>query len=344
MTMIMVVTTMAMTMGIITTGTSMTTTVGMTGIRWMTAIRMATVMGTGHGHHHHAPTSFGTRFLIAAAANAAFIVAEVIYGFRANSLALLADAGHNFSDAIGLILAWGAWWLAKATPRPTFTYGYRGASIVAALFNAVLLLVAIGGIVFEAIERFTHLQAVHGDIVMWVAAGGIVVNGLTAWLFAGGGSDLNIRAAFLHLLSDAVVSAAVVVSGLVMAATGWLWLDPALSLVVSAVIIWGTWGLLRDSGRLALQGVPSGIDYAGVKAHVAGLPGVKDVHDLHIWGMSTTEVAMTAHLLMPEGHPGDAFLQGLCGTMKARFGIGHVTVQIEVGDAEPCGLTAENVV
>ncbi len=297
-----------------------------------------------HGHHHHAPTSFGTRFLIAAAANAAFIVAEVIYGFRANSLALLADAGHNFSDAIGLMLAWGAWWLAKATPRPNFTYGYRGASIVAALLNAILLLVAVGGIVFEAVERFLHLQAVESTTVMWVAAGGIVVNGLTAWLFAGGQHDLNIRGAFLHLLADAAISAAVVVSGLVMAFTHWLWLDPALSLVVSAVIVWGTWGLLRDSARLALQGVPRGIDHAGVKAHVAALPGVKDVHDLHIWGMSTTEVAMTAHLLMPDGHPGDAFLQGLCGTMKERFGIGHVTVQIEVGDAEPCGLKPADVV
>lgn len=299
----------------------------------------------GHGgHHHHAPTSFGTRFLIAAAANAAFIIAEVIYGFRANSLALLADAGHNFSDAIGLILAWGAWWLAKASPRPSFTYGYRGASIVAALLNAILLLVAVGGIVFEAVDRFMHLQAVESTTVMWVAAGGIVVNGLTAWLFAGGQSDLNIRAAFTHLLADAAISAAVVVSGLVMAFTHWLWLDPALSLVVSAVIVWGTWGLLRDSARLALQGVPRGVDYKGVHAHVAALPGVKDVHDLHIWGMSTTEVAMTAHLLMPEGHPGDAFLHGLCGTMKEKFGIGHVTVQIEVGDAEPCGLKPADVV
>jgi cobalt-zinc-cadmium efflux system protein len=298
----------------------------------------------GHGHHHHAPTSFGTRFLIAAAANAAFIVAEVVYGFRANSLALLADAGHNFSDAIGLVLAWGAWWLAKATPRPSFTYGYRGASIVAALFNAILLLVAVGGIVFEAIDRFMHLQAVESSAVIWVAAAGIIVNGLTAWLFAGGQSDLNIRAAFTHLLADAAVSAAVVVAGVIMHVTNWLWLDPALSLGVSAVIVWGTWGLLRDSARLALQGVPSGIDHKGVKAHIAALPGVKDVHDLHIWGMSTTEVAMTAHLLMPEGHPGDAFLHALCGTMKERFGIGHVTVQIEVGDAEPCGLKAEDVV
>ncbi len=298
----------------------------------------------GHGHHHHAPTSFGTRFLIAAAANAAFIVAEIIYGFRANSLALLADAGHNFSDAIGLLLAWGAWWLAKATPRPSFTYGYRGASIVAALFNAVLLLVAVGGIVFEAAERFMHLQAVQSDVVIWVAAGGIVVNGLTAWLFAGGQNDLNIRAAFTHLLADAAVSAAVVVSGLVMHVTDWQWLDPALSLGVSAVIVWGTWGLLRDSARLALQGVPSGIDHKGVRAHIAALPGVKDVHDLHIWGMSTTEVAMTAHLLMPEGHPGDGFLHDLCGTMKTRFGIGHVTVQIEVGDGEPCALKPADVV
>ena len=291
------------------------------------------------------PTNFGARFLLAAALNGLFIIAEVVYGFKANSLALLADAGHNFSDAIGLLLAWGAWALAKAAPRPTFTYGYRGASIMAALLNALLLLIAIGGIVFEALERFTHLQAVQGSTVMWVAAAGIVVNGATAWLFASGQGDLNIKAAFTHLAADAVVSAAVVVSGLVMTWTGWLWLDPTLSLVVSGVIVWGTWGLLRDSGRLALQGVPSGIDYEGVKAHLGSLTGVVGVHDLHIWGMSTTEVAMTVHLLTPAGHPGDAFLHDLKTTMEDQFRIQHVTVQIELGDGPaPCEQAPDSVV
>ena len=242
-------------------------------------------------------------------------------------------------------MAWGAWALAKAAPRPAFTYGYRGASIMAALLNALLLLIAIGGIVFEAAERFTHLQAVQGTTVMWVAAAGIVVNGATAWLFAGGQGDLNIKAAFAHLAADALVSAVVVVSGLIMTWTNWLWLDPALSIAVSAFIVWGTWGLLRDSGRLALQGVPSGIDYAGVKTYLGERDGVASVHDLHIWGMSTTEVAMTVHLLMPAGHPGDAFLHDLQDVMKTRFGIHHVTVQIELGDgAVPCDMAPDNVI
>ncbi len=307
--------------------------------------------GHSHGHahshsgHSHAPTDFGTRFLLAAALNGLFIIAEVIFGLRANSLALLADAGHNFSDAIGLILAWAAWWLARKKPVTNFTYGYRGASIMAALFNAILLLIAIGGIVWEAVQRFTEPEVVAGGIVMWVAGAGILVNGFTAWLFMNGQSDLNIKAAFSHLAADAVVSAAVVVSGLVMLLTGWGWLDPVLSLVVSAVIVWGTWGLLRDSVRLSLQGVPAHIDAPKVKAWLAAQPGVAGVHDLHIWGMSTTEVALTAHLMMPAGHPGDAFLHSLCAELKSKHGIVHSTVQIEMGDAaHACALTPDEVV
>ncbi len=301
--------------------------------------------GHSHGGHSHAPTNFGTRFLLAAALNGMFIIAEVIFGLRANSLALLADAGHNFSDAIGLILAWAAWWLARKKPVTNFTYGYRGASIMAALFNAILLLIAIGGIVWEAVQRFAEPQVVAGGIVMWVAGGGILVNGFTAWLFMNGQSDLNIKAAFSHLAADAVVSAAVVVSGLVMLLTGWGWLDPVLSLVVSAVIVWGTWGLLRDSVRLSLQGVPAHIDAPKVKAWLTALPGVVSVHDLHIWGMSTTEVALTVHLMMPAGHPGDAFLHSLCAELKSKHGIVHSTVQIEMGDvAHACALTPDEVV
>lgn len=301
-----------------------------------------------HGHRHHgyvhAPPDFGWRFLVAAALNGLFIVAEVVFGFRANSLALLADAGHNFSDAVGLVMAWAAWWLGKKGPQPSFTYGYRGASIMAALFNALLLLLAIGGIVWEAAQRLMHPDLVAGMTVMWVAAGGIVVNGVTAWLFTQGQSDLNIRAAFLHLLGDAVVSAAVVVAGFVMMQTHWVWLDPALSLAVSAVIVWGTWGLLRDAIKLALQGVPSGVDFDGVKGYLAGLPGVENVHDLHIWGMSTTEVALTAHLMMPQGHPGDDFLHDLARELKAHHGIIHATVQIEMGDAHTCALKSDRTV
>jgi len=298
-----------------------------------------------HGHgHHHAPADFGWRFLVAAALNGLFIVAEVIFGFRANSLALLADAGHNFSDAIGLVMAWAAWWLGKKGPAPSFTYGYRGASIMAALLNALLLLVAIGGAIWEAVQRLMQPEATHGAVVMGVAAAGIAVNGVTAWLFTRGQSDLNIRAAFLHLLSDAVVSAAVVVAGFVMLKTGWIWLDPALGLVVSAVIIWGTWGLLSDAVKLSLQGVPPGVDYDKVKAYLGGLPGVADVHDLHIWGMSTTETALTAHLMMPAGHPGDGFLQDLTKALKADHGIIHATVQIEMGDAHVCALKSDKVI
>jgi cobalt-zinc-cadmium efflux system protein len=281
---------------------------------------------------------------VAAALNGLFIVAEVVFGFRANSLALLADAGHNFSDAIGLVMAWAAWWLGKKGPAPRFTYGYRGASIMAALLNSLLLLVAIGGVVWESVQRLVHPEPAQGMIVMGVAAGGILVNGVTAWLFTQGQSDLNIRAAFLHLLSDAVVSAAVVVAGFVMLKTNWVWLDPALSLVVSAVIVWGTWGLLRDAVKLSLQGVPPGIDLERVKADLAAQPGVVDVHDLHIWGMSTTETALTAHLMMPAGHPGDAFLAEVSKVLKSKHGIVHATVQIEMGDGHACSLQSDKVI
>jgi cobalt-zinc-cadmium efflux system protein len=301
--------------------------------------------GHGHegGHHHHAPASFGPRFLLAAGINAVFIAVEVVYGLHANSLALLADAGHNVSDVLGLLMAWGAWALARQKPGGSFTYGLRGASILAALFNALLLMVAVGGIVWEAAHRFTLLQAVAGETVMWVAALGILVNGFTAWLFAGGQGDLNIRGAFLHLAADAAVSAAVVVSGLVILQTGWLWVDPLLSIAVSVVIVLGTWGLLRESVRLALQGVPRGIDPTAVKGYLAKLPGIRDVHDLHIWGMSTTEVALTAHVTMPDGHPGDSFLHTVAEDLKHQFGIGHVTIQIETGDgSHPCSLAPED--
>ncbi len=298
-----------------------------------------------HHGHSHAPTSFGRSFLIAASLNSVFIVAEIIYGIKANSLALLADAGHNFSDVIGLLLAWGAWWLSKRAPTPYYTYGLRSTSIMAALINAVMLLVAIGGIAWEALQRFSAYEAVAGDIVMWVAGLGILINGFTAWMFSKGQEDLNIRAAFLHLASDAVISVGVVIAGFIMARTGWLWLDPTVSLAISAVIIWGTWGLLRDSVNLALHAVPTGVEFAKVKDYLAGLPNVKEVHDLHIWGMSTTEVALSAHLLIPDQHPGDEFLEKLTETLHDDYGIEHATIQIEIGNGKHrCALAPDDKV
>lgn len=299
-----------------------------------------------HDHSHtHTPASFGRSFIIAALLNTIFIAAEIIYGLKANSLALIADAGHNFSDVIGLILAWGAWWLSKRAPTGRYTYGLRSTSIIAALANAILLLVAIGGIAWEAIQRFGSHETIEGAIVMWVAGLGIFINGITAWMFSKGQEDLNIKAAFLHLASDAVVSAGVVVAGLIIMRTGWLWLDPAISLVISAIIIYGTWGLLRDSVNLSLHAVPAHINPDKVRAYLAGLPNVKEVHDLHIWGMSTTEVALSAHLLVPGKHPGDDFLTSLAAELHNKFGIEHATVQVEIGNGtQPCDLAPDNKV
>ncbi|MDI7775096.1 cation diffusion facilitator family transporter [Asticcacaulis sp. EMRT-3] len=296
----------------------------------------------GHGHgghgHHHAPKDFGTAFLIGIALNSLFILAEVIFGLRANSLSLLADAGHNLSDVLGLFMAWGAALLAKQKPTARYTYGLRGATIMAALGNGVFLLVALGGIGWEAIMRLTHPQAAAGVTVMAVAGAGIVVNGITALLFMSGAKgDLNIRGAFLHMAADAAVSLGVVVAGGVILLTGWAWLDPVVSLIIAAVILLGTWGLLRDSVNLSLQAVPPGIDLAKIYALLASRPGVCEVHDLHVWGMSTTENALSAHLVMPDGHPGDAFLHDLAHRLAHDHGVQHATVQIEIGDGEtPC--------
>jgi cobalt-zinc-cadmium efflux system protein len=294
----------------------------------------------GHDHaHSHAPKDFGLAFAIATLLNFALVVVQVIYGLSANSIALLADAGHNFGDALGLLLAWGAHVLARVQPTARFTYGYRSASILSALLNAAMLLIATGAIAWEAIRRLIEPAEVAGLTVMIVAAAGIVVNGASAWLLmAGRKGDLNIRGAFAHLLADAGVSVAVVVAGAVIYFTHWTWIDPAASLLVSAVIVWGTWELLRESARMSMDAVPSGIDPADVRKYLETLPGVASVHDLHIWAVSTTENALTAHLVLPKGHPGDAFLADLCEDLAHRFGINHPTVQIEVGDAERCVL------
>lgn len=298
-----------------------------------------------HSHAHvHAPADFGCAFAIGISLNTLFIVAEVIYGLKANSLALVADAGHNLSDVLGLFMAWGATYLAKRKPTQRYTYGLQSTSIIAALANAVLLLFVTGGICWEAIQRLYKPEDVAGMTVIAVAALGIAVNGISAWLFMRGSKhDLNIKGAFLHMLADALISAGVVVSGFVILQTSWHWLDAAVSIAVSMAIIYGTWGLLRDSVNLTLHAVPAHIDYTEVKDFLADSQGVKEVHDLHIWAMSTTEVALSAHLLMQGGHPGDHFLKHLSHELQEHFRISHATIQIEMGDAE-CALAPENVV
>jgi cobalt-zinc-cadmium efflux system protein len=291
-----------------------------------------------HGHsHHHAPADYGRAFLIGTVLNVGFVAVEAFYGFLSNSVALIADAGHNLSDVLGLLLAWGAATLSKRGPSANFTYGLRRTTILSALFNAVFLLVAIGAIAFEAVRRLGYPQPVAGGTVMAVAAVGILVNGITAWLFARGSKhDLNIRGAFLHMAADAAVSAGVVLSGLLILQTGWLWLDPVTSLVVVAVILVGTWGLLRRSVNMALDRVPEHIPPADVVAELEALPGVARVHDLHIWSLSTTDVALTCHLVMPNGVTGDGFLRDVSDRLHRRFGIGHTTVQIERAFVRQC--------
>ncbi|HEY4162550.1 MAG TPA: cation diffusion facilitator family transporter [Dongiaceae bacterium] len=297
--------------------------------------------GHNHGHHHHAhaPASFGGAFAVATALNLGLVAVQVVYGLAAHSVALLADAGHNFGDAIGLLLAWGAYALARVKASERFTYGFRSASILSALCNAVLLLIATGAIAWAAIQRFAEPAEVASTTVMVVAAAGIVINGVSAWLLMRGQkSDLNIRGAFMHLLADAVISAGVVVAGAAIALTGWSWIDPAASLAISAVIVWGTWGLLRESVQMSMDAVPSGIAPGDIRGYLEKLPGVASVHDLHIWAMSTSENALTAHLVMQNGHPGDAFLIDLCRELDHKFHIHHPTIQIEMGDAGICEL------
>jgi cobalt-zinc-cadmium efflux system protein len=303
----------------------------------------------GHDHaghdHAHAPADFGVAFAIGIALNIAFVAIEAAYGVIAGSVALLSDAGHNLGDVLGLAAAWLASRLVRRAPSARFTYGLRGSSILAALFNAVFLLLTVGAISWEAILRFADPAPVAGKIVMIVAAIGIVVNGATAWLFAAGQrEDINLRGAFLHMASDALVSAGVVASGLVILATGWLWLDPLTSLAVNLVIVLGTWGLLRESLGMSMAAVPTGVDPARLRAFLAARPGVAAVHDLHVWPISTTETALTCHLVMPEGHPGDAFLHELAAELASRFRIVHPTVQIETDPERACALAPDEVV
>ena len=298
-----------------------------------------------HSAHGNSPASYGRAFAIGIALNLAYVAGEAVAGIISGSLALLADAGHNLSDVLGLSLSWGAAVLSRRQPSGRFTYGLRSSSILAALANAIMLLVVTGGIAWEAIWRIAHPVPIASGIVVVVAAIGIFINGGTALLFASGSADLNIKSAFLHLAADALVTAGVVVAGIVIWLTDWRWLDPAVSLFVSAVIVLGTWGLLKSAIGLALNAVPEGVDAAAVRAHLLALPGVAGLHDLHIWGMSTTETALTCHLIMPAGHPGDGVLNAIAQQLHHRFAIEHATIQIELADTdEACALTPEHVV
>ena len=300
----------------------------------------------GHGHHHHVPKNFDAAFAIGAFLNLAFVGAELTYGYMAKSLALVADAVHNFADVVGLLLAWGAAWLSRRAPTDERTFGYRRASILAALLNACLLFLAVGGIIIEAVQRFAHPAPIQTQMMIWVAAVGIAINFGTAMLFwKGQKHDLNLRAAFIHMIGDAAISAGVVVAGLIIMYRGWVWMDPAISLVVSVIVLAGCWGLAREALHLSLDGVPKHINRRSVLVYLHELPGVTGVHDLHIWAMSTTEVALTVHLMRPGMPTDDVFLHKVAHDLQETYQIGHVTVQIEAGNArEACKLAPSEVV
>lgn len=300
-----------------------------------------------HDHHHehaHAPQSFDVAFAIGTALNIALVLAELTFGYLSNSLALMSDGVHNFSDVLGLLLAWGGSWLATRKPTASRTYGYRRASILAALGNSALLLLATGGLLLEAAQRLSNPHPVAGGTVLWVASAAIAINTATALLFMRGREhDLNIKGAFLHMAADAAVSFGVVVAALLILRTGQFWLDPAASIAVGLVILWSGWGLMRDALNLALDAVPASVDRSAVEKYLARLPGVSEVHDLHIWGMSTTETALTAHLVRPSSGSDDKLLADIARELEHEFGIQHTTIQFETGDLT-CRLAPAHVV
>ena len=293
----------------------------------------------GH-HHHHPPANYNRAFGIGLVLNVIFVLTEFGFGWQANSVALMADAGHNLSDVLGLLLAWTASLLVRRSASTRYTYGWRKSSILAAFINAAFLLITTGGIAIEAIQRLLNPGEVNGTIIIIVAAIGVAINTATALMFLSGRKgDMNIQAAFQHMAADALVSVGVVIAGIGILWTDWLWLDPVLSLVISALIVVGTWGLLKDSFHLAIDGVPNNIDERAVRTYLLECSGVVQIHDLHIWSMSTLETALTAHLVIPTGHPGDGFLTEICQELRDHFAIQHATIQIEVGDTDaPCLL------
>jgi len=272
--------------------------------------------------------------------------AELYFGYMAKSLALMADAVHNFSDVIGLLLAWGAAWLGRLGPTDTRTYGYRGASILAALGNAGLLVIATGGIIIEAVQRFAHPEPIASTTMLYVASLGIAINFGTAMLFwRGQKEDINLRGAFMHMIGDAAISFGVVLAALIIRAKGWEWMDPAISLTIATIVVLASWDLAKEAMHLSLQGVPRHIDVAAVNKYLAGLSGVKEVHDLHIWAMSTTETALTAHLLRPGSAVDDEFLNTTARELLQKFKIHHTTIQIEAGNsAEACKLAEPDTI
>lgn len=306
---------------------------------------------SGASHAHHLPSTYGKAFAIGISLNIVYVFAQVLFGLAAHSLALLADAGHNLGDVMGLAMAWGAGVLARRQPTSRYTYGMRRSTILAALANAVLLLVAVGGITWEAIRRFGEPEKVAGMTVICVAAVGVVINGITAMLFVSGKKDdLNIKGAFMHMAADAAVSVGVVVAGVVILLSGWWWLDPIVSLLINAVVIWGTWGLLRDSFDMTMDAVPTSVDFPSVQNYFRSLPGVIDCHHLHIWPLSTTETALTVHLVKPQAEGDDDLLGTVCIELRTRFGIGHPTIQFErahpiqasagEGEGTPCARSS----
>jgi cobalt-zinc-cadmium efflux system protein len=293
----------------------------------------------------HGPKDFGVAFAIGTALNLGFVILEAVYGLLANSLALVADAGHNFGDVLSLVMAWAAAVLARRAPSETHTYGLRRGTILAALANAMLLLVTVGAIAVEGVRRVIQPSEVAGMTIIVVAGAGIVVNGVTAWVFAAGRKDdINLRAAFLHMTYDALVSLGVVVAGAVILLTGWTRLDPLVSLAVAVVILLGTWSLLRESVGMSLDAVPVGITTEEVGSFLKRQPGVSAIHDLHVWPISTTETALSCHCLMPGGHPGDEFLVRLALDLHQHFGIGHSTIQVEVDERVFCALEPDHIV
>lgn len=295
---------------------------------------------TEHHHSHSYSANYGRAFAIGITLNMLFVLVEAYYGWRADSLALLSDAGHNLSDVLGLLISWGGYYLGNLRPSRKHTYGLGRATIMAAVFNALLLLIVVGGIAWEAIDRFSHPMPIEGGVVMAVAAAGVAVNGITAWLFMPGNRhDLNMRGAFLHMAADALVSLGVVIIGGLFIVTGWTWLDPAVSLVIALVILYGTWDLMRHSMQLSLDGVPASIELDAVRKYLTSLPEVDAVHDLHVWAMSTSETALTVHLVTCRGNPGDDFLHRVAGELRDNFAINHATIQIET-DSGVCALTS----